>query len=263
MMNLSIKSSFFLYKILFVKKIKYDIIYHIFGGSMNIENYVFGEVYEKKIPHKDAREFAEVFGEGSLELTDLIEFCILNDLDTYACCKGHPERSMFDTNIEYPKAYKRRFFSFISEDGYVGFRLNKDYKNNGDFSYFLAELPTKINNLVVEISFNTFTKERSICLRIPAFDDGETGPLFKEIHNELQEYVNLKKENKNYECKNKIIKDIVDKTFSHTRDVWMLIENKEIVLCKFGNYKNTNFKIIGVYPFKDEPIIAKKYLKSR
>ena len=62
------------------------------ADTMNITHYKFGRVYERKIPSKKARQFAEVFGEEFPDLTDLIEFCILNDFRTYASCKGHRER---------------------------------------------------------------------------------------------------------------------------------------------------------------------------
>lgn len=71
-----------------------------------------GEPYYKKVPHKLARNMSTLWGEGSENLTKLIEYCIQHNIGTFASCKGH---------LENDRAYigftnlPKKFFTFIMD----------------------------------------------------------------------------------------------------------------------------------------------------
>lgn len=58
---------------------------------------------------KELKEKIHVWAEGSDELEELLLTCNLNDLKTFACCKGHKEKPIYDP--------------------YVGIYLNEDKKD--------------------------------------------------------------------------------------------------------------------------------------
>ena len=137
---------------------------------MGIEEVVSGKIYEEKINPEDADKFATVFGEGSPGLTNLIRFCILNDINTFASCKGHPE----DMNP----------IEALVETGYLAFRI----QNNFDLAYFISELAKKIPGITVALDFG-FDFKRSLSVYVPARKKGMSEVYFDAILKALEEYV--------------------------------------------------------------------------
>ena len=138
-----------------------------------LDHYQFGSVYKSKIPKEEAEKFAALFGEGSLALTKLIQFCIVSDIPTLASCKGHPE----NLNV----------LDRLVETGYITFRIDNDY----DFASFLAELPIASKNITASLDYN-LESGRTVTLYVPATKKNMSEEYFKHILLVLQEYV-LKK----------------------------------------------------------------------
>lgn len=201
---------------------------------MNIDDYVFGTVVTDEIGKSDARKFAEVFGEGSKNLTDLIEFCILNDLNTFASCKGHPENGLFNHSL--------------LEEGYLSFDLGLDYESGGDFAYFLADLPSSINNITSDVEYSNMSFSKTITLRVPSHKEGMSEIIFKSIYDCIKKYVELKSRGITYNCKSDEIKKIVDHVFEIPSNEIIVISNKRYLKIKRGelnlslcpSYNNTN-----------------------
>ena len=83
----------------YVKSLRHDL------EGKNVEGRTFTP-YEVEL-------YSKFWGEGSKMLTDLLRYCLENNITTQACCKGHPEKDniggyiFFDGNNEY-------FVKFIS-----------------------------------------------------------------------------------------------------------------------------------------------------
>ncbi len=69
----------------------------------------FGVATRGKIPKEDAKEAARGFSEGRKTLEELLIFCIENEIQTFACCAGHP-----DSNA--PDGYSTGYVAFDLED---------------------------------------------------------------------------------------------------------------------------------------------------
>ena len=144
-----------------------------------IENYKFGKPYKEKITVEDADKFATIFGEGSSALTKLIKYCIVNNIVTYASCKGHPEN--------------RNILEKVMEKGYITFRFDMDYEDD-DFAYFLATIPSTNKKIVAHLESN-YISDRTITFYVPAKSKGESEKYFEYILNELKRYKQMKEKN--------------------------------------------------------------------
>ena len=186
----------------------------------NIENYEFGKPYGGKIPIEKAEKYANVFGEGSPALTELIKYCILNNIVTYASCKGHPEdRNILDRIVEY---------------GYITFRFNMDYDND-DFVYFLASIPSMNKKITAHLESNEIA-DRTISFYVPAKIKGESETYFKFILEQLKRYKQMKDNNQSIDI-NPNIKKIVDYIFSS----WNEFELFEITQSSYKKYERQGF----------------------
>ncbi len=161
-----------------------------------IENYEFGKPYKGKIPIDEAEKFAYVFGEGSPALTELIKYCILNNIVTYSSCKGHPE----NTNI----------LDRIAEYGYITFHFDMNYDSD-DFAYFLASIPSMNKKIYAHLE-STIGADRTITLYVPAKIKGESEKYFIYILDQLKKYKQMKDNNQTIYI-NPDIKKIVDYMF--------------------------------------------------
>ena len=190
-----------------------------------IEGYQFGDVYKQKIELSEAEKFANIFGEGSKALTELIKFCIINNISTFASCKGHAEKmSVIDS---------------LSEKGYISFGINNDL----EFASFLSELPLKIKGIEARLEF-LVESGKSVTLEVPARKKGMSEHYFEMILEELKKYVNLKKQDINYIADENIIK-IVKYIF--------LYPNLEHIAISSNGYRK----------YKREGTILKKWLNVR
>ena len=99
-----------------------------------------GLVDEREVPVEDARRAAEAWGEGDTFLTDFLETCIKQRIQTYGCCSGHNEGD----------------FSYVLFDA--------SNPKVIDLAYFLIE-----NGLGSEITLwkNEFIGQIVLCLDIP------------------------------------------------------------------------------------------------
>ena len=160
-----------------------------------MEDYVFGRIYDKKINECDADYYANLFGEGSKSLTELIKYCILNNIRTFASCKGHPD----EVNV-----LERGF-----ETGYIVFRIYDDRL----FAYFLASLPHKINGIMSSIE--NVNGDKSVALYVPATKSGMSDVYFEEILQQLMMY----DKNKNVDI-SLDVKKIVDYIMDSPKNIW-------------------------------------------
>ena len=165
-------------------------------NNYEIENYEFGKPYKDKILPEEAEKFATIFGEGSPALTELIKYCILNNIITYASCKGHPE----DINI----------LGRIVENGYITFSFDM-YYDNDDFAYFLASIPSINKKIIAHLESNHIA-DRTITFYVPARSKGESEKYFTFILEQLKKYKQIKDNNQNNYI-NPNIKKIVDYIF--------------------------------------------------
>ena len=202
-------------------------------NNQKIENYEFGKPYKDKIPPEEAEKFATIFGEGSPALTELIKYCILNNIITYASCKGHPE----DINI----------LDRIVENGYITFRFNMDYDND-DFAYFLASIPSINKKIFAHLESNRVT-DRTITFYVPAKIKGESEKYFIFILNQLKKYKQMKDNNQSIEI-NPNIKKIVDYVFYS----WNEYESFDITYSTYKKYERQGMylKKIATCPADNE-----------
>lgn len=90
-------------------------------NKRGLENYIFGEAFYGKIPKEQAKKMALLWGEGSENLTNLIEYCILNDIGTFASCKGHGELAEgYIGFTRMPKDFFKYLMNYMQEDGLDG-----------------------------------------------------------------------------------------------------------------------------------------------
>lgn len=86
-------------------------------NKRNLEDYKFGEAYYGKIPKEQAEKMALLWGEGSESLTNLIEYCILNDIGTFASCKGHGEWAQgYIGFIRMPKEFFKYLMNYMQKN---------------------------------------------------------------------------------------------------------------------------------------------------
>ena len=172
------------------------------------EDYEFGHLYEEKIKPEDANYFAKLFGEGSIALTELLQYCIVNEISTIACCKGHPEEKNL---LEKP-----------FETGYIAFKINDDY----DFAYFLASLPLEIPGVKALVDYNTSSNYRAVSLEVPALKPRMSEDYFRKILEKIREY-NKAKKNGEEIVFDEEIKKVVDYEFTMPSTIRFYVTNKE------------------------------------
>ena len=97
---------------------------HEFEGK-NVEGRTFTP-YEVEL-------YSKFWGEGSEMLTDLLRYCLENNITTQACCKGHPKRDNLDGYIVF-SGNDVYFVKFIS------YKILTDSIANGSFMYFSSFL---------------------------------------------------------------------------------------------------------------------------
>ena len=186
------------------------------NSNEKIENYEFGKTYTNEIPKEEADKFANIFGEGSPALTELIKYCILNGIITRASCKGHPE--------------KRNVLEKILETGYITFQFDINYDEN-DFAYFLASIPSTNKHITAYLESN-MSADRTITFYVPAKLQGESEQYFILILEQLKKYKMLKDNNEAINI-NPEIKKIVDYAF----DTQIGLESFEITQSTYKKYK--------------------------
>lgn len=184
------------------------------------DGYRFGQTYEKRIEVKDIDYFSNLFGEGSKSLTELIKYCMLNNIRTFASCKGHPE----DKNV----------IDRISEIGYLAFRI----EHIDMFTYFLATLPHIIPGVKSLIDYDPKTCKASISIEVPATKSGVSDEYFEKILKEIIKY---------RECPedflvNSDVKKVVDYILFNPSPVRFYITNKKYI--RIDNKRN------GVFAFQ-------------
>lgn len=209
-----------------------------------IDNYEFGHVYKEKIETKDAEKFATIFGEGSPGLTELIKYCILNNIITLASCKGHPE----DVN----------FLERVVEDGYITFQFDMDYEKD-DMAYFLASLPLVKKGLTAHMEHNIKT-DRTITLYVPAKSKNMSEEYFLYILESLRKYKEIKEQEQIVHI-NPEVKKIIDYIFEEQKPT----EIFEITHAEFKKYERKGFlmKKIAKCPYHDSTsILHEKFGKS-
>ena len=200
-----------------------------------MEEYIPGHTYTKKISHEDAYKFAKLFGEGSESLTELIRFCILNDIITHASCKGHPE----DMNP----------LDRLVETGY----LTLKFPDSRELAYFIASLALEMPGIVSAVE-NNIHVNNTITLYVPARKKNMSEKYFAYILSRLKYYYKMKQANEPYEP-NSEIKKIVDYIFNFPSDESFEINHRGY---KKTERKNYYLKTIGRCPHKKNNYIHKK-----
>lgn len=125
-----------------------------------------GGVYDEKVPANLARKMSVLWGEGSENLTNLIEYCILNDIRTFASCKGHSE---------YGEAY-------------IGFtKMPKDF-----YKYIMDYMQEERNDRSIQYDLSRFgDHEPKFCVRV--YSDVENREeMFKKLLEGTKEYTKHK-----------------------------------------------------------------------
>ena len=169
------------------------------------EDYVFGHAYEEKIEKEDIDYFANLFGEGSKALTDLIKYCMENDIKTFASCKGHPE--------EQPDFLKQY------EKGYISFRVSDDDLNT---AYFLASLPHIIDGILADV--DNYYDKKSINIYVPATKEGMSEKYFEDIFKVIKSY--KEKDYINFQVEENI-KNVVDMYMHYpSNDIFEITSSK-------------------------------------
>ena len=207
---------------------------HEFEGK-NVEGRTFTP-YEVEL-------YSRFWGEGSKMLTDLLRYCLENNITTQACCKGHPKRDNLDGYIVF-SGNDVYFVKFISYKILTG-----DYPD--DFSF---------GSIGVNKLTNGFTF--SLCFKPELIDKA-----LDHLLGYLAEYKKLRDTNK--------LKDFVDENYKET-------ENKQDVLnginsvyysnqrSVYLNYKENSQnipEIIIIYRHKlltllDAKLINSKYVNN-
>ena len=118
-------------------------------NKRGLENYRFGTAFYGKVPKEQAKKMALLWGEGSENLTNLIEYCILNDIGTFASCKGHDEFSEgYIGFTRMPKKFFKYIMDYMQENGPDRF-VKYDISRFGDHD----------PSLVIFITANTDNRE--------------------------------------------------------------------------------------------------------
>lgn len=84
-----------------------------------LKDYEEGRVFEGKIPKDQVHKMALLWGEGSPELTNLLEYCINNNIKTTASCRGHSEEPDTDAYILFgtmPKDFIEHMVSIVESE---------------------------------------------------------------------------------------------------------------------------------------------------
>lgn len=103
-----------------------------------------GQPYFKRVPKKDAKQAAEIWGEGSELLTYLLEVCIQNGIKTNACCRGH----IRSEKIKTP------YISFEDQHGITDYLMEKMIKDpSTEFISLSITTSTNKANMVLYSSY--------------------------------------------------------------------------------------------------------------
>lgn len=204
-----------------------------------IDDYKFGSPYIKKISPEDASDFAKLFGEGSPALTELIEYCIINDISTIASCKGHPEdKGLIEKQLT---------------EGYITFSFDEpcDLK----FAYFIASIPFMNKDI-----FSYVETDRTITLYVPAKAKNMSEKYFQYILQLIKEYNKSIKEDKTIYT-NLDVEKIIDYAFDSTGDEAFCIKQSGYTKCQ--RIDNIFLKKIAKCPASDYTSnLHKKFSKS-
>ena len=188
------------------------------------------------IDKKDAEKYSKIFGEGSPSLTELIKYCILNDIKTIYSCKGHPDKlSLIDR---------------INETGYITFVFDEPTK----LAKYLFSLPLKIKGIHSIVDYGQ-SNLKTISLYVPANKEGLSDLYFKYILDSIKEY----KQNNNYVSEPNISK-LVDYIFSAPSDICVSLKNnsfqkhqwingimmKQIAKCPVNKKRSILFDIFNI-----------------
>ena len=137
-------------------------------------SYSFGSPYSREIDPEDIDLFAYIFGEGSEKLTELIAYCMKNNIPTAASCKGH-----FNNNY----------------GGYITFSFDQKPSKN-ELAYYLASIPLEIDGLAASVSRPQTIEDkiisRYVTLYLPTNEPKLTEKYFDIILKKLKEYQDKK-----------------------------------------------------------------------
>lgn len=134
---------------------------------MKLSEYKKGEAFRGKVPKDQAHKMALLWGEGSSELTELIEYCINNNIVTSASCRGHIDENGADAYIMFgsmPKEFVEHMVSVVEE--------NKELNAKMDVSRFGDHKP--------EFGIHANSVQKRI--------DEDSSHLFKTILEGVQAY---------------------------------------------------------------------------
>ena len=172
--------------------------------------YRFGKIYDEPINIKDADHYANLFGEGSTALTALIKYCIVNNIPTFASCKGHPEeRGIIEKNVE---------------NGYLAFRIT----DNIDLAYYLASLPYEIKDIKVILDYNYHSFKKSLSIEVPAKKPGMSEVYFNLILEKLMMYQEIMQNGDTFEPDEEVRK-LVDFIYQSPSNAQFYITNKNFI----------------------------------
>ena len=174
-----------------------------------MEEYIKGHVFED-LTEDNIDYYAEMFGEGSKALTDLIKFCFENGIKTYSSCKGHPVKNVF-IELRLPI-------------GFIAF----DFDDDLELGYFLASLHKRIKGIEVNISNFVHDQRKSVTIYVPAKKDGMSDNYFNLIKTYLEEFIKTKKGDIHYEYDDKIVQ-MVNDVCEYTSDDFYVIKNDKIM----------------------------------
>lgn len=100
--------------------------------NRRLKRYKKGDAFYGKVPKEQAKKMALLWGEGSKNLTNLIEYCILNDIGTFASCKGHSEWAQgYIGFTKMPKEFFKFIMDYMKEDSTYSL-INYEISRFGD-----------------------------------------------------------------------------------------------------------------------------------
>lgn len=134
-------------------------------------------VMDYKDVMKDKAMYAYIFSEGNKHLESLLNFCFNNNIETFACCKGHIDnKNSFPyvgfAFLDNEKLIYSNLISLLSKskiNDYIRFRLYK-YRDKYRLICDIREKYSK-NRFVINKVFKALEDGLSFCLTSFKFDD--------------------------------------------------------------------------------------------
>ena len=174
----------------------------------SLDNYKTGHPYYGDIPSEKIDKYAELFGEGSKYLTELLKLCWENGIKTSACCKGHSDCNPVKV-------------------GYVVFSGDK-------------ELAQYLCDSTILLPFNITQVDKyngNLRIEIMVFSDFR----FREIAKLIQEYIKIKAKGISYKPRLSGVSEQIDHILlSNDNDKLVTFDNVSLLYNMDDEYRFIN-----------------------